>query len=100
VFADRLGHPMSEKRLRDAFRTLLDEARCLQVRLDDTQAHNGQPHATQGKQREVVSEPLGHSTVDITLDTYSHVLPGTPRPGSGEAAGSAWEDGPVARSGS
>ena len=37
-------------------------------------------HATQLLRQEVylkiVSERLGHSTVGITLDTYSHVIPG------------------------
>ncbi len=37
-------------------------------------------HATQllrlGIPAKVVSERLGHSTIGITLDTYSHVLPG------------------------
>jgi integrase len=37
-------------------------------------------HATlllrQGVHPKIVSERLGHSTVGITLDTYSHVLPG------------------------
>jgi integrase len=37
-------------------------------------------HATQlliqGVHPKVVSERLGHSTVGITLDIYSHVLPG------------------------
>jgi integrase len=28
-----------------------------------------------GEHPKVVSERLGHSTVSITLDTYSHVLP-------------------------
>jgi integrase len=30
----------------------------------------------EGVHPKVVSERLGHSTVGITLDTYSHVLPG------------------------
>jgi len=29
-----------------------------------------------GEHPKVVSERLGHATVGITLDTYSHVLPG------------------------
>ena len=28
-----------------------------------------------GIHAKVVSERLGHATIDITLDTYSHVLP-------------------------
>ena len=35
----------------------------------------------------IVSEMLGHSSVSITLDVYSHVIPGL-----GEAAASAMED--------
>jgi integrase len=30
----------------------------------------------QGVHPKVVSERLGHASVNITLDTYSHVLPG------------------------
>ena len=30
----------------------------------------------QGIHPKIVSERLGHSSVSITLDTYSHVLPG------------------------
>jgi len=37
-------------------------------------------HATQllkvGVHPEVVSERLGHASIGITLDTYSHVMPG------------------------
>ena len=37
-------------------------------------------HATQLLQRgvhpKIVSERLGHSNISITMDTYSHVLPG------------------------
>jgi integrase len=29
-----------------------------------------------GVHAKVVSERLGHSTISITLDTYTHVLPG------------------------
>jgi len=35
----------------------------------------------------MVSEMLGHSSVSITLDTYSHVIPGL-----GEVAASAMAD--------
>lgn len=42
---------------------------------------------TQGVHPKVVSEMLGHANISITLDTYSHVIPGL-----GEAAASAMED--------
>lgn len=31
---------------------------------------------SEGEHPKIVSERLGHATVGITLDTYSHVLPG------------------------
>jgi len=42
----------------------------------------------QGIHPEIVSERLGHSTVTITLDTYSHVLPGLQ-----EAAAQRFDEG-------
>ena len=48
-------------------------------------------HATlmlkQGVHPKIVSERLGHASVNITLDTYSHVLPGLQ-----EAAAVAFEE--------
>ena len=50
---------------------------------------------TKGVHPKIVSEMLGHSTVSITLDVYSHVIPGL-----GNAAALAMEealgDGPGA----
>ena len=40
----------------------------------------------------VVSERLGHSSVGITLNLYSHVLP-TVQEGAAERFGVAWKDG-------
>ena len=42
---------------------------------------------TKGVHPKIVSEMLGHSSVAITLDTYSHVIPEL-----GEAAARAMED--------
>jgi integrase len=42
---------------------------------------------TQGVHPKIVSEMLGHPSIAITLDTYSHVIPGL-----GAAAARAMED--------
>ena len=42
---------------------------------------------TKGVHPKIVSEMLGHSSVSITLDVYSHVIPGL-----GDAAALAMED--------
>jgi integrase len=44
-------------------------------------------HLSKGVHSKVVQELLGHATINITLDTYSHVLPGM-----GDAAASAMND--------
>ena len=44
---------------------------------------------TKGVHPKIVSEMLGHSSVSITLDVYSHVIPGL-----GEVAANAMEDAP------
>ncbi len=40
------------------------------------QAHLRDAALDEGRPREDVSEVLGHSSVSITLDVYSHVIPG------------------------
>jgi len=42
----------------------------------------------QGIHPKIVSERLGHSSIAITLDTYSHVMPGLQ-----EAAAQRFEEG-------
>jgi integrase len=42
---------------------------------------------TRGVHPKIVSEMLGHSSIAITLDIYSHVIPGL-----GDAAASAMEE--------
>jgi integrase len=44
---------------------------------------------TKGVHPKIVSEMLGHSSIAITLDAYSHVMPGM---GEGETAASAMEE--------
>jgi integrase len=76
VFTDRLGRPI---RLRLAFWRLLDEAGLPRIRLHDLRHTMATLMLAAGEHPKVVSERLGHATVNITLDTYSHVLPGLGR---------------------
>ena len=58
------------------------------VRLHDTRHTHASLMLRQGVHPKVVSERLGHATISITLDTYSHVLPGLQ-----EAAARRFEEG-------
>ncbi len=76
VFAGRQGGPMSRTRLRLAFQGLLAAAALPRIRLHDLRHTMATLMLAQGEHPKIVSERLGHATVGITLDTYSHVLPG------------------------
>ena len=77
VFPSLVGTPLSRYNLTRSFKALLKRA--------------GLPHATRfhdlrhtcatlllgaGYNGKFVQELLGHATIAITLDTYSHVMPG------------------------
>ena len=46
------------------------------VRFHDLRHSHASQLLKQGVHPKIVSERLGHATVGLTLDTYSHVLPG------------------------
>lgn len=76
VFADSLGRPLNEARLRGAFHRTLSQANLPRLRLHDLRHSMATLMLSAGEHPKVVSERLGHSSVGITLDLYSHVLPG------------------------
>jgi integrase len=46
------------------------------IRLHDARHTHASLMLKQGIHPKVVQERLGHSTISVTLDTYSHVMPG------------------------
>ena len=59
-----------------AFAAFIRRSKLPHVRLHDLRHSHATQLLLQGVHPKVVSERLGHSKVGITLDTYSHVLPG------------------------
>jgi integrase len=76
VFAGPDGSPLQGSNLNRFFHKALNQAGLPKIRIHDLR-HTA---ATQLLERrvhpKVVREILGHSTITITLDTYSHVVPG------------------------
>ena len=65
--ADETGLPraaIASQPIRDGSRALLHDGYDVQIF-----------HDAAGEHPKVVSERLGHATITLTLDTYSHVLP-------------------------
>ena len=75
VFAWATGNPLDRGAVRRAFARLLARAGLPHVRLHDLRHSAGTLMLAAGVNPKVVSERLGHATVAITLDVYSHVLP-------------------------
>lgn len=75
AFTDGLGGPVDERGLRRRFYGLLQAADLPRVRLHDLRHTMATLMPSLGAHPKIISERLGHATVGITLDTYSHVLP-------------------------
>lgn len=76
VFAASNGEPMSDKNIfRRHFKPLLEAAGLPDIRLYDLRHTCATLLLASGVNPKVVSERLGHASVTLTLDTYSHVLP-------------------------
>jgi integrase len=58
-----------------SFKQLLNRAELPQIRFHDLRHTCATLLLTRNVNPKIVSEMLGHATIAITLDTYSHVLP-------------------------
>src|SRR5581483_11334946 len=70
------GQPSTPNALTKAFAVLLANQDLPKVRFHDLRHRHATQLLRQNIHPKVVSERLGHSTINLTLDTYSHVLPG------------------------
>ena len=76
VFTSSIGTALDERNVRRTFKEILRAAELPDLRLHDLRHTTATLLLTEGVHPRVVMETLGHSQVSLTLDTYSHVLPG------------------------
>ena len=88
VFSRPDGSPMDPDAVTHAFARIIKQADLPKLRFHDLRHTHATLMMKQGVNPKVVSERLGHASVVITLDTYSHVLPGLQ-----EAAALKFEEG-------
>ncbi len=79
VFTNELGDPLSPNSVNTAWYRALQNVDVPRIRFHDLRHTHASLMLQQGVNPKIVSERLGHATVQITLDTYSHVLPGLQR---------------------
>jgi integrase len=76
VFTRPDGAPIHPDLITDWFRRLARAAGLPPIRLHDVRHSYATAALAAGVPAKVVSERLGHATIAITLDVYSHVIPG------------------------
>jgi integrase len=77
VFASEIGTPLNRHNLTQrSFKPLLRRAGLPEIRFHDLRHTCATILLSKGVHAKFVQELLGHATIAITLDTYSHVLPG------------------------
>ena len=75
VFAQKNGNPIQPSEMARNFRKLIESTDLPYIRFHDLRHTHATLLLQQGVHPKIVSERLGHSTIGITMDTYTHVLP-------------------------
>ena len=76
VFTSPYGRPIHPQRFSNWFEQHTRAAGLPRIRLHDVRPSYATAALAAGVPAKVVSERLGHATIAITMDTYSHELPG------------------------
>jgi integrase len=76
VFSDIEGKPFLPNSVTHAWIKLVRHTGLKSIRLHDARHTHASLMLKQGIHPKIVQERLGHSSISITLDTYSHVAPG------------------------
>jgi len=75
VFCDAMGEPLSPTNETKRFQRAVASAGLPAIRFHDLRHTAATILLGKGVHVKLVSEMLGHSTIVLTLDTYSHVIP-------------------------
>jgi integrase len=76
VFCQMDGTPLFPDSITQAWRRLAHRTGLKGIRLHDARHTHASLMLKQGIHPKIVQERLGHASIQITLDTYSHVAPG------------------------
>ena len=76
IFPSSIGTPLSHSNQHKKFKRLLEEANLPNIRFHDLRHTAASLMLKQGISVKVVQERLGHSDAAMTLNVYSHTIPG------------------------
>ena len=86
VFVDEVGMPYHPERITKMFARAVERAGMQRIRLHDLRHTMATNALAAGVHPKIVQEQLGHSTIAITLDTYSQVPQAVRRESAGRIA--------------
>jgi len=75
VFPSEIGTILEDKRVHHTFQRVCDRAGVPRIRPYDLRHSSASLLLAAGVHPKIVAERLGHANVNLTLNTYSHVLP-------------------------
>ncbi len=75
VFCAAFGTPLNPNKVLERFKTVLKKTGLPDIRFHDLRHSAATLLLSEEVHPKVVQEMLGHSTISMTLDIYSHVLP-------------------------
>jgi len=73
------GTALEERNVRHVFTRMLEKAELRRIRVHDLRHTFASLLLQQGESVVYVKEQLGHGSVQITVDTYGHLIPGANR---------------------
>jgi integrase len=79
VFPSLTGTELEARNVRHVFKRLLEKAELRKIRVHDLRHTNASLLLQQGESIVYVKEQLGHASIQITVDTYGHLIPGANR---------------------
>jgi integrase len=92
VFCRENGEPLDPSRFSETFAAAVRWAKLPPIRLHDLRHTHATHLLANGESLKVVSERLGHADVKITLQRYSHVIPGLDAEAARKAASYVFGD--------
>ena len=76
LFTTPVGTQLDPSNLRKVFHALLTKAELRRIRFHDARHTYATLLIEQGESLAYVKDQLGHSSIQITVDTYGHLVPG------------------------
>jgi len=79
VFASSIGTPLEERNVLRRFQNLCEENGLPKLRLYDLRHTHASLLINEGVHAKRIAERLGHSSIQLTMDTYGHLFEGSDR---------------------